>query len=213
MATPASHRLSEQIQTIFAPGAAELTIRDFLDRIETRSFGILLALFAIPSALPLPAPGYSVPFGIVLFILSAQILAKRPAPWFPERILRRRLKAKNESRTVRGMTKFIRFFERFLKPRGSQLFQRGAFPVILGVVCLLGSISMLIPLPLTNTLPALGIFLMGLAMLEEDAFFGVAGLLVALVGIALTSTILFFVLTYGLQGVDMVKDAIRGLRP
>lgn len=202
--------LSEQIRLAFDREEGEFTFRDFLAGIDTRSFGFLLVVLSIPSALPVPAPGYSVPFGIVLAVLATQLIARRAQPIFPERILNRRLKAKSDSRFVRTMAKFIGFFERFSRPRGMRWFALGPFERILGGMVLLCSISMMLPIPLTNTLPALGIFLIGMALLGKDLLFGILGLLVGLAGIALTTTLLVLISKFGMDGVDMVKTWIRG---
>ena len=63
---------------------------------------------------------------------------------------------------------------------------------ILGIMILLCGISMLIPIPGTNTMPAIGVFVIALSMIEEDSLAGVAGALIALSGIAVTVLILFF---------------------
>ena len=38
---------------------------------EEKVFGIVLLLLAFPSALPVPAPGYSTPFGIMIFLQTS----------------------------------------------------------------------------------------------------------------------------------------------
>ncbi len=206
---PHASPLSVQIRRAFDREAGEITFGEFLERIEARSFGFLLVLLSLPSALPLPAPGYSVPFGIVLSLLAVQMIRRRSQPWFPERVLQRKIKSGGDSKVVKGMTRFIAFFERMLKPRGAILFRSGVFPSVLGGVILLCSMSMILPIPLTNTLPALGIFLMGLAVLEEDLAFGLVGMVIGLLGLALTTAILVAIAMFGAEGVDMVKNWIK----
>jgi hypothetical protein len=50
------------------------TISPFMGR---RSIGALLLVLALPMALPIPAPGISVAFGVPLILISAQLLVGR----------------------------------------------------------------------------------------------------------------------------------------
>ncbi|MEN9220582.1 MAG: exopolysaccharide biosynthesis protein, partial [Thermostichales cyanobacterium GMQP_bins_62] len=56
---------------------------------------------------------------------------------------------------------------------------------------LLMGISMILPIPGTNTVPALGVFLIGLGLIEADGVICALGALVALLGGTLTVSILY----------------------
>lgn len=219
-----SDRLSVTIQGIF--GEVEggvITLRQVLDRLDVRSFGILLAILALPSALPVPAPGYSVPFGIALIFLGVQMVLDRDYPWFPDRLLAREIRVKEDSKFLASMTKFVAFFERFIKPRLGFVYGTHGFRRLLGAVVLTCGVSMCIPVPLTNTAPALGIFLIGLGSLEEDGLIGIGGVCVSIAGLMLAATVISLILylTYWAAGTGsemsiaeietMVKDFIKGL--
>ncbi len=218
-----SDRLSVTIQGIFGDVDGVITLRQLLDRLDVRSFGILLAILSLPSALPVPAPGYSVPFGVALIFLGVQMVLDRDYPWFPERLLQREIKVKKDSKLVNSMTKFAAFFERFIKPRLGFVYGTHGFRRLLGAVVLACGISMCIPVPLTNTAPALGIFLIGLGSLEEDGLVGIGGVGVAIAGLLLAATVigLILYLTYWAAGTgsemsiaeveEMVKGFIKGL--
>ena len=216
-------KLSVTIQGIFNPVDGVITLRQVLDRLDVRSFGILLAILSLPSALPMPAPGYSVPFGIALVFLGIQMVFDRDFPWFPERLLAKEIRVKQDSKLVHSMAKFSAFFERFIKPRLNFVYGTHGFRRLLGAVVLACGISMCIPVPLTNTVPALGIFLIGLGSLEEDGLVGISGMLVAIAGLMLAATVigLILYLTYWAAGTgsemsiaeieEMVKNFIKGL--
>lgn len=218
-----SDRLSVTIQEIFGDVEGVITLRQVLDRLDVRSFGILLAILALPSALPVPAPGYSVPFGIALIFLGVQMVLDRDYPWFPERLLNKEIRVKEDSKLVSSMTKFAAFFERLIKPRLAFVYGTHGFRRLLGAVVLTCGISMCIPVPLTNTGPALGIFLIGLGSLEEDGLIGIGGIGVSLAGLILAATVigLILYLTFWAAGTgaemsiaeieEMVKDFIKGL--
>ena len=207
-------RLSEEIREAFTTDAETISFGEVMERVSQRSFGLLLILFALPSALPVPAPGYSIPGGIALIVLALQMIARREFPWLPQRVLDKRLPADPKARLVNAMVKFIAFFERFVKPRLTFISRRRTFAMAMGAVVLCCGISMCIPIPLTNTAPALGVFLIGLGLLEEDAFVALGGSIVALLGLTITVSLLVLIFYVGLnpqEAADFVKEFIRGL--
>jgi len=208
-------KLSDNVEEIFAhPGAdGMVSVRELLDRVSHKSYGVFLAILALPSALPLPAPGYSVPFGLLLLTLGVQMIRNREHPWFPESVLDRRMKADGNPKLVAGMVRFLRFFEYFIRPRLSVVYTNTVMFRLLGCVILACGISMCIPVPLTNTGPALGIFLIGLGMLEEDGLCGIAGIGVAFAGLLLATIVLTLIGWMGWEAIDYVKEFIKSVLP
>lgn len=205
-------RLSLEVETIFREETEETTTFEaILSRISVKSFGVLLPILALPSALPLPAPGYSTPFGIALVFLAVQIIMRRPYPWFPQRVLKARIRTKGNSRMVRWMVAFLQFFEKLIRPRFRFLYTNGTLYRLLGCVILACGLSMCIPIPLTNTVPAMGIFFIGLGMIEEDGLAALAGAAIAFMGLVISISVLVAVSYYGIEGAGMVKDFIKGL--
>lgn len=207
-------RLSDDIRAAFVTDAETISFGEVMERLHQRSFGILLIVFALPSALPVPAPGYSIPGGIALMVLALQMVARREFPWLPQRVLNKRLPADPKMRLVNAMVKFIAFFERFVKPRLTFISRRRTFAMAMGGVVVLCGVSMCIPIPLTNTAPALGVFFIGLGLLEEDAFVALGGVVVAFLGLMITVSLVVLVLYVGLnpqEAAEFVKEFIRGL--
>ena len=64
------------------------------------------------------------------------------------------------------------------------------------------AISMMIPIPGTNTLPAIGIFVTGFGLLDDDGFISLGGLVLCLIGATLSGLILVF-------GYEVVKSVIE----
>lgn len=71
------------------------------------------------------------------------------------------------------------------------------------------SISMMIPIPLTNTLPAIGIFVTGFGLLDDDGAISLAGLTICLVSGAITSTILYLLVRFGFEGMTLIVEAAK----
>lgn len=206
-------RLSENIESIFAEDEAgtAVTVQTIIERVNVKGFGILLVLLALPSALPVPAPGYSVPFGLVLILLGSQIVRRKEVPWLPQRFLAKEVNFGKNTRLQRMMVRFLRLFEYFIRPRLSFIFSNALTYRILGIVVVLCGMSMCIPVPLTNTAPAFGVFLIGIGMIEEDGFFSGLGVLAGITGLLLSLTVLTFIIMFGMEGVDIIKDFIKSL--
>nr|WP_277925479.1 exopolysaccharide biosynthesis protein [Anabaena catenula] len=66
-----------------------------------RIFGFLLVILSLPSALPVPAPGYSTPFGVLIFLLAIQLIAGAKTPWLPQKMFNHPLQLS----TVQGFLK------------------------------------------------------------------------------------------------------------
>jgi hypothetical protein len=209
MNQPEKLRLSANVQAIFGGTTGTITFGEFLERVSHHSFGVLLAILALPSALPVPAPGYSVPFGIALFFLGFQMILGRDYPWFPEKTLRRKIKTKENGRMVGFMVKFLSIFETFIRPRFSFVYTNKAMYRFLGCIVIACGVSMCIPIPLTNTAPALGIFLIGIGTLEDDGLVGLAGIAASIAGLMLAAVVISLVAYMGMEAVDLVKEYIK----
>ena len=81
----------------------------------------------------------------------------------------------------------IKFIEKYIKPRGR--FAKSVYTEqILGIVCLLASISIAIPLPLTNAMPALGISVMNLGFLNRDGLVIIGGVIITIIGLTIATS-------------------------
>lgn len=199
--------LSEIVANVFDETREPTTYGAIVDEIGQHGIAVILILFALPSALPIPAAGYSTILSIPLFLIGYRLLAGYDTIWLPEKLRQRAFVPKSFSRKLVGaMLRMIRFFENFTKPRLSWLTGATVTRSLLGILILGLAASMALPIPGTNTAPAFGIFLIGFALLEEDGLLLLVGILASLVAMAISLTIIFF----GYQGYLYVKDLIVG---
>jgi hypothetical protein len=68
------------------------------------------------------------------------------------------------------------------------------------------SISVCIPLPLTNTVPSFGIALMSVGVVTRDGLAVIAG---AIIGLLWVFALVFIVSFLGTEGIDFVKETIK----
>ena len=188
-----------------------VTIGQILDRIADRGFGLVLLILALPAALPIPAPGYATPFGLMMAALAIQMMRGRTTPWFPERIRNRSLKRSKLEWTVRNAGFPLRFVEWIIRPRLSGLARNRLFLGLVGFVVMLMSLSMALPVPLTNTAPSFVIFVLAAGILEEDGLVLLGGLLLAPIAAGIAGVAIYFAWTHGLDAVEEhAKPLIKG---
>jgi hypothetical protein len=201
-------RLSLELQRYFFEenSGPKVTLQDILSLAGERTFGFLFVLLALPSALPVPAPGYSVPFGVVLLILAVQLIMGRQRLWLPEKWQGRAFDLKQVQGFIKAGLPWLQRLEALSRPRMSYICTSLPGRVVIGVAIALMSISMMIPVPLTNTLPAIGIFITGFGLLDDDGFISLSGLVVCLMGGILTSLILLFGYEAVRQGIDLIRS-------
>ncbi|NJL88113.1 MAG: exopolysaccharide biosynthesis protein [Leptolyngbyaceae cyanobacterium SM1_1_3] len=203
-------RLSVELNRFFfaEERAAKVTLQDILDLAGERTFGFLFVLLSIPSALPIPAPGYSVPFGIALFLLAVQLLVGRERPWFPQSWNKHQFELKQVRGILKAGMPWLQRIESVSRPRLSYICQSLPGRTVIGCAIALMAISMMIPIPGTNTLPAMGIFVTGFGLLDDDGVISLAGLVVCLMGLALTSLILTFGYEAVKAGIELIRNAV-----
>lgn len=198
----AKSSLAENLKSVVTDsGSRNLTIESFVSKIQDQGFGILLMTLAFPSALPVPAPGYSTPFGLLLAVLGLQMIVGRNMPWFPQTILRKKVSRKTAQKLVHRSTKLLSLVEKWVHPRPPF-----CFSTILirfwGCLVLIMSVLMILPIPLTNTFPAMVMFFLGAALSEEDGKIGIITIVIGFLSVLIYALVL-------LWGFSMVSNLVQ----
>jgi hypothetical protein len=170
-------RLSTDIARVLNAFAhSEVTLGEIIGIMHQRAYSFLLVLIALPFSTPIPLPGLSTPFGLVIAFVGLRI-ACGLNPWLPDRLLRVRLPAKWLPKVFRAVERPVRWLERGLRPRMEFLVRDGIFRQFHGVMIMICGLLLLLPLPIpfTNMLPAAATVLLACAMLENDGRFSIAG--------------------------------------
>ena len=161
-----------------AAPADQFTLGWLMDRLQKQSFGLIMLLLAIVAI----APGISIVGGLLMLIPGFQMIAGRAAPVFPRWIADRPLPTKHLTVVQRAIS-VLKYLEKVVRPRcptPPDLTKR-----VVGIfVVLLSARLLLMPIPLSNILPAILIALISLGYLEEDGVLLWISLLAALVVLA-----------------------------
>ena len=152
------------------------TVGWLMGSLHRRSFGIILALAA--------RPGVAIVAGLLLMIPALQMIAGRPAPFFPRLIADRPLPTRHLAALVQRAVPVLRYLEKVIHPRWATPLE-ATKRLVGAVVVILNVTLVLTPIPLSNIVPAMVIAVISLAYLEEDGLLLSLALLSAVVVVTL----------------------------
>jgi hypothetical protein len=152
-----------------------------MERLEERSFGLLMFLLAIVALVP----GLSTFIGVLLAVPAYQMIVARRSPALPRFAAGRRLSTRRFAQAVRRIAPLLRRTEALIRPRWPTPFQ--TTKRVVGVVILLLGLTLISPVPFGHVLPAFVIMLVALAYLEEDGVVLCIALILALISLSITA--------------------------
>jgi hypothetical protein len=158
-----------------ASGPDGLTLGGIIDRLDERAFGLMIFILAIPCLVP-GLPGAQV-IAVPIFLLAGQMALGRKEPWLPKRLLALRVKKDWLDLMAGFATKRLAWAERVARPRLT-LFAAGIGERLTAVAVTLASVTIM--LPLTNSIPSLGVTIASIGLLQRDGLFALAGMAICL---------------------------------
>ncbi|HEY3248190.1 MAG TPA: exopolysaccharide biosynthesis protein [bacterium] len=170
---PLSAILADALRTDTA-----ITVGELADRVERRGFGLLMIVLALPTLIPILPPGVAVIVGILYMLLGVQMLWGLEQPWLPQRVRRFQLSAPRVRRLRDQGVGLLQRLERLSRPRPLPLDERIIVRAIALVMVVLGAV-LILPFPFLNTLPAMSVLVLGIGLLNRDALFILAGIVLA----------------------------------
>ena len=205
-------RLSQELEEFLVGlDGQDSTLGALLDHIAGKGFGLLLLILALPAALPIPAPGYATPFGLLMMFLGGQMLVGKSHPWLPERLRKKTLKHKTCAFAIRNSGKVLKLVEWLVRPRLSKLATNRAFLSLVSIVIILMAAFMVLPIPLTNTAPSFVIFLLAAGMLEEDGLVLLGGIILAPLAAFIAIMAVYYMITKGPELIEPMLKNLLGL--
>lgn len=190
-----------EAMAVSAPGPG-LSLGDIRDRLDQSAFGALLIVLAMPVSIPFL---YGVPqiVAVPMLALAAQMVMGRPEPWLPPKLAGRMMSKSSLESVAGGARKWFGWAEIFARPRLQFLSSKPAERLI-GLLLVAFCASILIPLPLTNTVPGIAVAIVGFGLLAKDGLLIIPGLLLGSGWIA-------GLVIFGQALTVIIKDAMSGL--
>lgn len=169
--------------------ADRLPISDLIDAMESIGFGLVIMFFSCGIVFPLPPPFPSI-IAAPLIIFSLQMLMGYEAPKLPKRFAKLTVKRSTLAMLLQKISPFIRKAERVLRPRLSFAVSGFAERVI-GFFLFLFASFVLLPVPLSNFIPGLGILITSFGLMGKDGLFVIFGIIVGIIGMIVSVAAIF----------------------
>lgn len=149
-----------------------LCLSEIVDALGVQSQKVLIVFLCLPFMQPLPLPGLSTILGAL--IASTAMLSFLGKPTFlPKKFAHRQISQSVLLKTTEVADRFLLKIERWIHPRGkwflnskTQKFFSCFMVIVMGLL-----LALPLPIPFTNTVPALVIMVNTFGQLEEDAIF------------------------------------------
>jgi hypothetical protein len=179
-------KVSDQLEG-WLRGEGPKTLGSLIELFGEKSFAIVFVLLLAVPALPLPTGGATHVFEAIAMLLALELIVGRRTIWLPARLCRRDLSGMAQGRFANTMLKQIRRLERFSRPRLGWVLRNRLAGVAFGAIVLVLSVVAFVAPPFSglDTLPALGIVVLSLGVLFEDAVLAVAGTVIGALGAVL----------------------------
>jgi len=160
-----------------------ITLGELSDGMKERAFGLLILLLALPCALPFV---YGLPqlVALPMLVLTFQMARGRSAPWLPETLRKRRLSIKSFLAVLSTTRKYAGWLESLAHPR-LQAISGASAQRIVGALILVPCTSILVPLPLTNTVPGIAVGMAAVGLIQRDGLFVIFGLIAGFLWVGL----------------------------
>ena len=168
-----------------------LPLSVLLKQVGNSGFGTISGILTMPMLIPLPIPlaGFSALVGSGIILTGCQLALGYERPYLPQRIARIELSPSASQTLLKNINRLLQPIERMAKQR-LPLFSNSWWGYRISGACLAWNallMSLPLPIPLTNLLPAYTILFLAIGLLELDGLF-------ILFGYGMTTvTTLFFV--------------------
>jgi hypothetical protein len=184
--TTEPERLSDRLESWFQ-GTEPKTVGSLTELFGEKSFAVLFVLLLAIPALPLPTGGVTHVFELIAVLLALELIGGRRTVWLPERWRQREIGPAQQKRFSEGLLRRIRWLERHSRPRLGFLLTHRLSGVSFGVLVLILTVTAFLAPPFTglDTLPSLGVVLLALGYLLDDALLALIGVIVGAVGLLL----------------------------
>lgn len=159
---------------------ASLTVGALVDKAAEAGFGFLVGLLTL---IAIPFFGLSTPFGLAIALVGGQMMLGRSQPWLPGRARRRELKIEMLDRVAALLAKRTGWIARSTRRRLEWLIR----PRLVGLCIVLLALGLALPLPIpgSNLVFLIPLFIYSVGVLERDGLWILAGHVALLIDAAL----------------------------
>lgn len=181
------NKLSQVLEELAQGSEARVSLGDLIGALGEQGFVPLMILFSLPNVFFF-VPGSSVITGLPLMFIALQMLMGRPAVWLPRVLSEQSLGRDVFRRIVGHALPWILWVEKLVRPRYWPLSRRVAEGTV-GAVSLVMATFMFLPIPFANSLPAVSVIVLALALGERDGLWLIGGTITSLISVGIVVAI------------------------
>lgn len=187
---PGSRKVSAILAEIAADSGDRVRLRDLVNALGDRAFGLLILVFALPNAVGLGTiPGLSTIFGLPQMFIAVQMMLGWHKPWLPNWLLDKSLARGDFQTMIDKSTPYLQRAETLLQPRWPAL--SSAFAErLLGLVFLLLATIVAMPIPGGNWPPAVAMAFISIGLVERDGLYITLGLGVSFIAVCIAGAVI-----------------------
>lgn len=167
--------------------ADDKTLGGLIRLFGEKSFAIIFLLLMALPALPIPTGGVTHVTELITMLACLQLIIGRKTVWLPKRWQKLNAGKFVEGKAGSKLIGFITWFERLSRQRWGGLLTQKPLLSLIGLIILLFTIAAFVAPPFSglDTLPAMGVVVISLALILEDSLILLGGIIIGGAGIGL----------------------------
>ena len=133
-------------------------------------------VLAVPFLIPISIPGTGIVAGLIIFIISTSLMFDKDY-LVPSRLMNYKMSKKRLIKLLNATFRLLTRMEKYIKPRLLIMTKKSVMRKINGSLMIFSAMLFMtpLPIPLTDTLPALCVFFLAAGTLECDGYLILAG--------------------------------------
>jgi hypothetical protein len=201
---PSARSLLDALDSLANDAPEEgMALGALISRLGDRAFGVPLVLLALPCCIPFL---YGVPqiVALPMTALAFQLMMGRASPWLPRKFEGRIIAKADLHRMAAQGHRFFGWTEAIIRPRLTLM----SGPIgerVIGVFLTLFCLSILTPLPGTNTVPGFAVAMTAMGLMARDGLVILGGLILGTLWIG---ALIFGALFLGTTGISALMNAL-----
>lgn len=183
-------KFSQDVETLLRRLSQQpLTLADIVKETQERGFTLVIGLLTLPFLFPMP-PGFTTILGGGSLLLSLQMALGRRTPWLPKKVAQFQFPEKFVLLLLNNLQKVTGILEKLTKTRRWKRIANHPYVWQWNGLCMAWlTFLLMLPIPLTNPIPTVGILLFVVATMELDGLlifvsYILTGLITLVFGIA-----------------------------
>ncbi|UYL08271.1 exopolysaccharide biosynthesis protein [Bdellovibrio sp. SKB1291214] len=153
-------------------GHGDLSLKKVFNLLGEEGHGMILLILCLPYLFPIPVPGLSTISGMLIILVSFFLFLRRP-PWLPQRWENVKISANTIIKTSTYAEKVWTYVAKIVRKRMMFFHDMPVFRLLNFLVLAVNAVLLALPLPIpfSNTVPAISIVLCAIGYLEKDGLF------------------------------------------